>query len=228
MHGEPGRWRGHGPQGGVQSSERDVSGDPRLTENPALVVNAWAFAENEALHRRSRSIEKREHYRKQAEHHSELACAIAQMASQPGSRIRVGWCSGCFDRTAHREVAGRELPPAYLCRSCGSPTSPCVAPRCDNMANRGVGRARVPRYCAEHRHDIPGFARRNQRIATLDLYEQVLVYDRANLAKATKLMLVGSLRPRSWSPLRHWSPHRPLAAQSAPARSVADSAVRLR
>ena len=59
------------------------------------------------------------------------------------------------------------------------------------MANRGIGRARVPRYCAEHRHDIPGFARRNQRIATLDLYEQVLVYDRANLAKATKLIAGG-------------------------------------
>ena len=71
-------------KGGVQSSDRDVSGDPRLTDNPALVVNAWAFAENEALHRRSRSDEKREHYRKQAEHHSELAVRSRRWPASSG------------------------------------------------------------------------------------------------------------------------------------------------
>lgn len=173
---------------GARTGERDVAGEPELTGNPALVLNAWAFAENEALYRRSRSDKKRENYRKQADSHSELVCAITEMATRLGPKTRRGWCSACFDKTTHREVAGREIPPAYLCSSCGSPTSPCVAPRCANLANRGIGRARVPHYCAEHRHDIPGFQKLNQRIASIDLYEQVLDYDRTNLAKATKVV----------------------------------------
>lgn len=175
-------------KGGVDSSERDVSGERGLTGNPALVLNAWAFAENEALRRRSRSDEKRKGYQSQAASHSEEARAISEMAIRRGPRTRIGWCSACFHRTTHHEVVGRELPPAYLCGSCGSPTSPCAAPRCGNMANRGLGRARVPRYCAEHRHDLPGFAKVDQRIKTIDLYQQVLNYDKKNLAHATKVV----------------------------------------
>lgn len=175
-------------KGGIASAERETSGEPELTGNPALVLNAWAFAENEALYRRSRSDEKRKHYRKQADGHSESVCAIAEMVTRPGPRSRQGWCSACLKMTTHREVAGLEIPPAYLCGSCGSPTSPCVAPRCDNLANRGIGRARVPRYCAEHRHDVPGFAKLDQRIGSIELYEQVLDFKRPNLARATKVV----------------------------------------
>lgn len=175
-------------KGGVDSSARDVSGEHELTGNPALVLNAWAFAENEALRRRARSVEKRELYQSRAASHSREARAISEMAIRRGPRTRIGWCSACFHKTTHHEVAGRELPPAYLCGSCGSPTSPCGAPRCENMANRGVGRARVPRYCAEHRHDLPGFAKIGLRIGTIDQYWQVLNYDKKNLARATKVV----------------------------------------
>ena len=49
------------------------------------------------------------------------------------------------------------MPPNPV-RSVLSPTLPCADPRCDNMAERVRGTIRAPRYCAEHRHDIPGFA----------------------------------------------------------------------
>ena len=166
----------------------EASGDDRLTQNPALVLSAWAYAKNEALFRRSRSPEKRSSYRKQADHHAELACAIADMAVKRGTGTRQGWCSACLAMTTHREVDGIEIPPAYLCEVCGSPTATCAAPRCRNMANRGLGRARVPRYCAEHRHDVPGFTKLDLRIPTIDKYETVLAFDKSNLAKATKIV----------------------------------------
>ena len=37
-------------------------------------------------------------------------------------------------------------------------------------------------------HDVPGFAKLDVRIPTLDLYEQVLQYDRRDFAKATKIV----------------------------------------
>ena len=38
-----------------------------------------------------------------------------------------------------------------------TPTLPCAAKGCDHMAVRNRGPVRMPRFCAEHRHEIPGF-----------------------------------------------------------------------
>src|SRR5690606_26117695 len=103
-----------------------------------------------------------------------------------------GWCSSCFFRTEHRKSnrpAGQL--PVYVCQGCGTPTLPCVAPRCDNMAVRGRGALRVPQYCAEQRDDIPGFEKAQARIGELHDYEEFLKYERPNLSRTSRLVAVG-------------------------------------
>jgi hypothetical protein len=52
----------------------------------------------------------------------------------------------------------------------------------------GRGAIRVPRYCAEHRHEIPGFEKvRRQEWARSADYRDFLEYDEPNLSRTTKL-----------------------------------------
>ena len=85
--------------------------------------------------------------------------------------VRDGWCSGCFGKNVHRRVSAPfGLHATYLCAQCGAPSTPCAVPGCKNMANRGFRSVPTPRYCAEHRHEIPSFARMTDRLAALDDY----------------------------------------------------------
>ena len=166
----------------------ELNGDDVLTRNHALVENVRAFGESEYSFRRMRAGDKRESYRKRADEHAQIAMGIGIMVDSLGDELRVDWCSACFKRTIHRRVERWEHPPrAYLCESCGAPTSPCVAPRCSNMANRGVGRVRLPRYCAEHRHEIPGFDKADMRFSQIDEYADFLAFERKDLSKATRV-----------------------------------------
>src|SRR4029079_18067168 len=67
------------------------------------------------------------------------------------------------------------------------PTLPCAGPRCHNMAVRERGAIRVPRYCAEHRHEIPGFEKADHKMGALEDYREFLTYDKPNLSRTTKL-----------------------------------------
>ena len=73
--------------------------------------------------------------------------------------------------------------PTYLCEGCGAATLTCAAPRCGNMATRGFGAVRVPRYCAEHRHDLPSFEQGAARIGDLADYADLLTFDKRNLGE---------------------------------------------
>ncbi len=86
---------------------------------------------------------------------------------------------------------GRISVPAYLCATCGAPTLTCAAPQCDNMATRGSGSVRIPRFCAEHRHELPSFERASAKIDTVDDYEQLRVFDKSNLSRGSKYALAG-------------------------------------
>ncbi len=175
--------------GAIGDLSPHIDGDAALRGNLALVTNAWAYATHEFQYRRVRAEEKRKSLRKQAGHHEATAVAIADLVVNLGVEYREGWCSVCFSRTLHWRVDRMPIPPpAYLCDACGSPTSRCVAPHCKNMAVRGVALARLPRYCAEHRHQIPGFNKLGQRLATIDQYKQWLEHDKRNLAKTTRLV----------------------------------------
>jgi len=56
------------------------------------------------------------------------------------------------------------------------------------MATRGPAALKVPRYCAEHRHDIPSFARARSKLKSLDDYKEWLEFDKVNAARTTKIV----------------------------------------
>jgi hypothetical protein len=60
------------------------------------------------------------------------------------------------------------------------------------MADRGTGSARVPRYCAEHRHDIRGFAKLNSEIRSLDAVDDWLSFEKRNLAAGTRVAVMST------------------------------------
>lgn len=50
----------------------------------------------------------------------------------------------------------------------------------------------MPRFCAEHRHEIPGFEKAGDRLDSLTKYQEVFEYEQPNLAKAGKFVGVGA------------------------------------
>lgn len=194
----------------VKPSVRE--GGEVLGKNPALVSNAWAFgkawydantrsnagmlaattpeerklAEKEDREFRKATAARADHYAKTAQWIADVADDLSQL------ELGVGWCSSCFTKTTHLQSnrpAGQL--PVYVCQGCGSPTLGCVAPGCTNMAVRGRGAVRIPTFCAEHRHDIPGFEKSQGLIGELHDYEDFLAYDRPDLSKATKVATLG-------------------------------------
>ena len=185
-----------------------------LEANPALVSNMWAYAKTWYAARTSSNAEalgladpaeqktalqvaeaQRRVAQKRAESYARTAQWIADVADDVSLlNVMRGWCSSCFVLTEHRRSnrpAGQL--PVYVCQGCGSPTLPCVAVGCDNMAVRDRGAIRVPQFCAEHRHDIPGFEKAQGTIGELHDYEQFLEYDKPDLNSASKIAVGGAL-----------------------------------
>lgn len=160
-----------------------------LSSNPALVHNAWAYAKFTHLSVTLPSRAEQENAGRRAAAHRNTAEWIADVACNLAPDGPEAWCSGCFGRRVHRKAV-RPLGhlPAYVCTFCGTPTLPCAGPRCTNMAVRGRGAVRVPRYCAEHRHEIPGFEKAEERIGALENYEDFLAFEKPNLGTGTKVV----------------------------------------
>jgi hypothetical protein len=165
-----------------------VEGSGVLKKNRALIDNAWALAKFTYLKVNLASPEEQENAAKRAKAHQEEAEWIAELAAAPGVVSQRGWCSSCFEKATHNKV---ERPtgqtPAYLCQKCGAPTLPCADPRCDNMAVRERGRVRIPRFCAEHRHDIPSFKNADATIEGLEEWEEFFKYEQPNLSRNAKI-----------------------------------------
>ncbi len=187
--------------GTLATVESEASGDETMIANRSLVHNAWAFAKHEkqyfAKHekqyRRLKNPEKRQSHRKQADAHAKTASAIAELIDLLGQSTKKGWCSACYTWSGHQELeSGRLSIPASLCVTCGSPTLHCAAPGCAHMAVRKFGSIRIPRFCAEHRHEIPSFARAAEKVATLDDYERLMVFESRNLTAMSRLLLAGT------------------------------------
>ncbi|MBP1159801.1 DUF726 domain-containing protein [Rhodococcus sp. PvR099] len=180
-------------EGTITAVEPTVEGDPPMTGNLALIHNTWAYAKNEKLFRRYKDEKKKASHRQQADSHADVAAEIAKLIDGLGDDTRSGWCSACYARTEHRKVkTGRLSVPAYLCETCGGPTLKCAAPQCFNMATRGSGSVRIPRFCAEHRHELPSFERAADKIETVDDYEQLRVFDKSNLSRGSKYAMAGA------------------------------------
>ena len=166
----------------------EVTGHPELKRNVALVALVLGHAANELAYRRSRSPEKRANHRKAAGVERKDAIALAELVIRLGDHSVSEWCSGCFARTEHRHVRGADRPRrTYLCQACGTPTVGCAILGCSHHA---VIRPRTPvtlAYCAEHRHEIPGFAKLDARIPTLGDYEDFLHHEVRNAVRITKV-----------------------------------------
>jgi hypothetical protein len=61
------------------------------------------------------------------------------------------------------------------------------------MATRGFGPIRIPRFCAEHRHDIPSFEHASDEIADLKDFRKLLVFAKPNFTRGTRLALTAIL-----------------------------------
>lgn len=179
-----------------------------LEQNPALRSNMWSFAKTwyvantvsnaDALRiddpaeqkaalklvdeTRSIAAKRADSYAKTAQWIADVADDLSQLD------VQTAWCSSCFVQTEHRKSnrpAGQL--PVYVCQGCGSPTLPCVAVGCSNMAIRDRGAIRVPQFCAEHRHAISGFEKAQGTFGELSDYEEYLQYEKPNLDRTSKL-----------------------------------------
>lgn len=182
-----------------------VHGDLELTSNAALVTNAWAYAKHEAFRRRLRSEEKRKSHEGQAKEHKRAAAVIADMASELADESRRGWCSACFSLAEHRAVRGFRGPTkTHLCGTCGAPTTICASPTCKHMASRGTSSVTKPRYCAQHRHEIPGFEKLGAPIGAIDQWHDWLSFESRNLSRTTKMigavvLTAAAVTPAAWA-----------------------------
>lgn len=180
--------------GAINDLEPRVLGDDALGTNPALVHNAWAFAKHDHLYRTLTDGAERESHHTQAMAHRKTAAGIAELVDKLGTASKNSWCSACFTRSDHRRLTqGFGTIPAYLCESCGSPTLGCAGPGCANMATRGFAAVLVPRYCAEHKHEIPGFEKASLNFGALEDYHEFLKFERRNLALGSRIAAISVL-----------------------------------
>ena len=170
--------------------------------NHALIRAAWVFAKTKF---ETVSLEDRiqqQQAEKRAVQFKKTTEWIADVADDVSDETRMGWCSACLGEHAHKK-ANRPIGqlPAYLCVECGSPTIPCAGIRCKNMAVRDPGALLVQRYCAEHTHEITGFAKADRKMESLNEYEDFLKYDKPNLVRAVKMVGVAGAGAAMVSPL---------------------------
>jgi pimeloyl-ACP methyl ester carboxylesterase len=175
-------------RGAGLDTEPEVTGNEELTANIALTALVLGHAANELAYRRSRSPEKRANHRKAADAERKDAVALAELVIRRGDQAVSQWCSGCFAETEHRHVRGADRPRrTYLCDACGTPTVGCAVPGCSHHAVIRPRTAVTLAYCAEHRHEIPGFAKLDAPISTLDDYGSFLKHEVRNATRITKV-----------------------------------------
>lgn len=163
-------------------------GDEQLKGNPALLNLLRAYGTHEWHYRRMRAPEKRESHQKLAKKYFRDACRLADMVERATDEKTNGWCSACFTKTEHVQVADMARPiQTFLCGNCGAPTTNCAVPRCEHLASRGLQRITTPRYCAEHTNEIPSFDKLTQRLATLDDYASWLAFEKKNASRVTRI-----------------------------------------
>lgn len=173
--------------GGLDQELPEFTGAEKLTRNRAIKVNLWAYGCSEKERRLTRDQALRKELEKRARSHSDLARNVADLVDKVSLEARGGWCSACFEHAKHWKADASLAVPTFVCGCCGAATLTCAAPRCENMATRGFGPVRIPRYCAEHRHDLPSFARASARIEDLSDFENLLEFEKRNLAKTSKV-----------------------------------------
>lgn len=171
----------------------EVTGDPAFERNPALVASLGGYASAELLLRRSRSAGKRKSFKRERDRFHKDATFIADLviASVKG-HTRFGWCSSCFTKSVHHPRRTALRATIFLCQTCGSPVVPCAAPRCPHMAVQGSSTRPTPKYCAEHRHEVPDFERMHERLESFEDIADWLKFSKTNIPRVTKLVAGGA------------------------------------
>lgn len=144
-----------------------------------------AKAVKRAVKRHDRKVQE---LRKQAIASAKLATTLAELMDTLSSDTEEGWCSRCLTKSSHRKSKSKSL---YVCENCGSATSHCTVPQCDNFAAAGLGLVALPAVCAEHLHQVPAFERLNHRIDDLTQWRELRAFKAANVGRAAKIAAVG-------------------------------------
>ncbi|MCG7448812.1 TMCO4 family protein [Corynebacterium aurimucosum] len=126
--------------------------------------------------------------REQAIASAKLATTLAELMDTLSSDTEEGWCSRCLTKSTHRKSKTKSL---YVCESCGSATTHCTVPQCDNFAPAGLGLVALPTMCAEHLHQVPDFERLDHRIDDLTQWRELREFKAANVGRAAKLAAAG-------------------------------------
>ena len=162
------------------------SGTHSLASNDALCVTAWAYGQTEYELSRCTTSDERSILRRLSDRQAKKALTFAEVAEALTASSHKEWCSACLHFSTHHkaDLQGLKMR-TYMCGDCGALTTPCGVPKCKHMALRGNLMLPGARYCAEHRHDIPGFAKGGQRLESLLDYETLLAHDKLNAARIT-------------------------------------------
>lgn len=167
----------------------EVHGDSGFGRNPALVTSLVGYATAEHLRRRSRSPRKTKSFERERDRFHHDATFIATLVAKTfDGGARFEWCSSCFREAAHHPRKLNVTTTVYLCQSCGAPTVPCAAPRCRHMARRGRSNSLAPKYCAEHRHEVPDFERMEERLKSFEDVDDWLKFSKTNIPRTTKMV----------------------------------------
>lgn len=126
--------------------------------------------------------------REQAIASAKLATTLAELMDTLSDGTEEGWCSRCLTKPTHRKSKTKSL---YVCENCGSATSHCTVPQCDNFAAAGLGLVALPTVCAEHLHQVPDFERLDHRIADFTQWRELREFKAANVGRAAKLAAAG-------------------------------------
>lgn len=176
--------------GDLTEDEPGVVGDTRLAANPAVISNSWAYGKHLGLSELATVPEERKALRQRAKQHQGVAGTIVDLLDFADGGKKSGYCSSCLQKTRH--VSLKLFPfmvATSLCGGCGTPTMQCAAPGCPHMGVRLPGGVRIPRFCAEHRHEIPSFAHAEVKIKTLEDFAKVFEFESKNLARASKVAI---------------------------------------
>jgi hypothetical protein len=173
-------------EGDLNTVSPKVSGSKVLAQNPSLISNAWACAKYTKMSRSTRSPERKKKYEKAEQEYYKVAQYIASLMDWKTGIVKQGWCSSCINFTQHNEIfRGWLEAKTFLCNTCGSPTTPCVGPNCKNFAVQLAKSIKLPRICAEHRHQVPGFAKSKKTVKSLEGYKKLMGFEQPNLWKWT-------------------------------------------
>lgn len=169
---------------------KELSGLPR--SNRWLLDALWSYGKLECEHRRSRHEGTRKSLRKQADELARETEAMGNLLDRKRrKKVVTGWCSACFRKTQHSATTTKSLLETFICNDCGSPTVRCSEPRCRHMSAATPKRPGIPRFCAEHRHEIPAFDRIEAELSSLDEVDAWLKFKSPNRGRQSKVLALG-------------------------------------